>query len=101
MPSCKTALDCKAYDAPTSKCGHATAIDSFSVSTCSHWDVDHITPPYGTGCTPLDHAACNLGYNGRETICSEHGECTKGCYVDKDCPQGTSCSAQGTLGTCK
>ncbi len=101
MPSCQTALDCTDYGAPTSRCGHAVAIDSFSVRSCSHWGEDHLVPPYGTGCTPLNHAACNLGYGGRETVCTAHGVCAKGCFVDKDCPKGTSCSAQGELGTCK
>ncbi|MEM1031234.1 MAG: hypothetical protein AAGN82_12865 [Myxococcota bacterium] len=101
MPTCDQASDCTAYTAPPSRCGFTQAIDNWDVTVCAEWADQHQLKPPGVDCLPFDHTACNLGYLGRETICTEQGVCANGCYTSPDCPSGTSCSAQGTLGTCQ
>ncbi len=100
MPACQTAVDCVLYEAPPSQCGYTQAIDNWDVTVCSNWAETHSLKPDGTDCLPFDHAACNLGYQQKQTVCTEQGICAKGCYVNTDCPDGKTCSTQGTLGNC-
>lgn len=101
MPSCATAVSCALYQAPPSLCGYTQAIDNWDVTVCAEWGSAHKLMPVGTDCLPFDHPACNLGYQGRELVCSEAGVCTKGCYLNADCPMAKICSSQGALGTCQ
>jgi len=101
MPTCSTAVHCALYGAPKSKCGYTQAIDNWGVTTCADWEQNHQLTPLSSDCLPFDHDACNLGYPGKERVCVEQGICAKGCYLNTDCPQGTTCSSQGTLGNCK
>lgn len=101
MPSCDEASDCTAYTAPPSRCGFTQAIDNWDVTVCAEWADQHQLKPPGVDCLPFDHTACNLGYLGRETVCTEQGVCAQGCYTNPDCPQGQTCSSQGSLGNCQ
>jgi hypothetical protein len=101
MPTCTTAVDCSSYDAPPSACGYALAVDNWDVTACSDWADKHELMPIDTDCLPFDHPACNLGYPGRERVCSELGVCKIGCYTNADCGQSRICSSQGTLGQCQ
>jgi hypothetical protein len=101
MPTCSTAVDCALYNAPPSLCGYTQAIDNWDVTVCAEWGANHALMPFDTDCLPFDHDACNLGYQGREVICSEQGICAKGCYLNVDCPMGKTCSSQGALGQCQ
>ena len=101
MPACQTAVDCVVYDAPPSQCGFTRAVDNWGVTVCANWAESHMLKPAGTDCLPFDHTACNLGYQQQQTVCTEQGVCAVGCYVNNDCPDGQTCSAQGTLGNCQ
>jgi hypothetical protein len=101
MPTCTTATDCSSFDAPPSACGYAIAIDNWDVTVCGDWADAHELMPIDTDCLPFDHPACNLGYQGRERVCSELGVCKVGCYTNADCGQSRVCSSQGTLGSCQ
>lgn len=100
MPSCQTAVDCVLYEAPPSQCGFTEAVDNWGVTTCAHWGAAHALKPVGTDCLPFDHQACNLGYQQRQSVCTEQGICAVGCYTNADCPAGKTCSNQGALGNC-
>lgn len=95
MPSCNSAVNCSAFGGTDSQCGYAVAIDNWDVNTCAHWAGKHQLIPNDRDCLPFDHSACNLGYAQREKVCSSDGKCTTGCFVDKDCEQGKTCSAEG------
>jgi hypothetical protein len=99
MPACKKAEDCADYGG-SSQCGFASASDNWKVTVCANWGPEHRLMPADTDCTPFDHTACNLGYSGRQAVCSEEGKCTVGCFYNSDCMGGSTCSTQGTLGTC-
>lgn len=101
MPTCETAVDCVLYDAPPSQCGFARAADNWGVTVCAEWGASHTLKPDGTDCLPFDHPACNLGYQQQQTVCTEQGVCAQGCYVNNDCADGQTCSAQGALGNCQ
>lgn len=102
MPACTTASDCEVYGAPPSLCGFAPAIDNWSVTVCNNWGDAHHLVPEGTDCPPLDHEACNLGYAGREAVCTEQGVCASGCFKESDCPSDLDCSSPGdTAGECR
>lgn len=101
MPVCTDTADCEAVYAQPSKCGYTTAVDGTPVTTCTDWDPQQElkVPPQGTNC--MDDIACNLGNAGLQAVCSFE-TCTKGCYVQADCPTNTSCSSNGaTLGSCE
>ena len=101
MPACTTASDCEVYGAPPSLCGFAPAIDNWTVTVCSNWGDLHQLIPEATDCPPLDHEACNLGFAGRERVCSEQGVCETGCFKESDCPADQDCSSPGdTVGEC-
>jgi hypothetical protein len=100
MPRCNAAADCSKYGA-ASQCGYATALDNWRVTACGNWAGQHQLKPVGSDCLPLDHKACNLGYTGRQTVCTNEGVCQSGCYYDSDCPGSAKCSVQGALGTCQ
>jgi len=95
MPSCDTAVGCTAFGGTESQCGYTIAIDNWDVKTCAHWAAKHQLIPNDRDCLPFDHDACNLGYGQRAKVCSAAGKCVTGCFVDKDCPQGKTCSAEG------
>jgi len=99
MPHCTGAKACTQYGA-SSQCGFSNAVDNWKVTVCSNWGGEHRLMPAETECTPLDHAACNLGYAGRQSVCSSEGKCVAGCFYNSDCLGESTCSAQGTLGTC-
>jgi hypothetical protein len=101
IPSCKTASDCTPYGAPPSMCGYTHAVDSWGVSVCAHWGDEHELMPLGTDCLPFDHAACNLGYQHAELVCTEQGVCATGCYLDADCPMGEGCPSKPSFGACQ
>jgi hypothetical protein len=101
MPTCATAVDCVVYEAPPSQCGYTQAVDNWGVTTCANWEQAHALKPDGTDCLPFDHAACNLGYQQRQSVGTVQGICAFGCYVNADCPDGQACSSQGTLGNCQ
>jgi hypothetical protein len=101
MPTCATALDCAPFDAPPSQCGFAQAVDNWDVTVCAEWGGNHQLMPAGTDCLPFDHPACNLGYQQQQAVCTEQGICAQGCYVNNDCPQGTTCNGGGSLGNCQ
>jgi hypothetical protein len=100
MPTCNTASDCTLFGAPPSKCGYTQAVDNWDVTVCRDWGSAHLLMPAGTDCLPFDHDQCNLGYSGMQNVCTEQGICAKGCYLNGDCPQGKTCSGQGSLGNC-
>lgn len=101
MAQCDTAASCAPYGAPPSQCGFAKAIDAWGVTVCGHFGANHALMPLGTDCLPFDHSACNLGYVGRERVCTAAGVCAAGCFSAQDCPAGKTCSAPGNaLGTC-
>jgi len=101
MPSCNAATDCTEIGSNT-QCGFTSAIDNWDVKTCAVWDTAHVLVPNDRDCLPFDHEACHLGYSGQEKVCSAEGKCATGCYVQKDCPQGKTCSSDGTsLGACQ
>jgi hypothetical protein len=100
MPTCKTAIDCEPFGAPQSRCGYAPAIDNWGVTTCAHWGAEHQLVPDDSDCTPFEHQDCNLGYDGREKVCTAAGVCKTGCFTGADCSAGT-CSSDGSeLGSC-
>jgi hypothetical protein len=101
MPTCSTAVDCAPFDAPPSRCGFAQAVDNWDVTVCAEWGDAHELMPPGTDCLPFDHPACNLGYQQKATVCTDQGVCANGCYVNNDCPDGTSCNGGGSLGNCQ
>ncbi|MBW2454646.1 MAG: hypothetical protein JRI68_09050 [Deltaproteobacteria bacterium] len=101
MPSCDTAGDCSAYQAPPSMCGYTTAVDNWDVTVCADWGDSHALMPINTDCQPFDHGACNLGYQHKQLVCPAQGICIQGCFLNSDCPQPTTCSAQGSLGNCQ
>ena len=101
MPTCDTAIDCSAYQAPPSMCGFTKAVDNWDVTVCADWGNDHQLMPPGSDCLPFDHPVCNLGYQHRELVCSAQGVCAVGCYVNSDCLPSESCSTSGSLGTCQ
>jgi hypothetical protein len=101
MPTCSTAVDCVLYTAPPSRCGYTKAVDNWDVTVCADWGDAHALMPPGSDCLPFDHAACNLGYQHMEAVCTEQGVCAEGCYVPADCPEGSTCSTQGALGNCQ
>ena len=101
MPSCDTAVDCGRYDAPPSRCGFTRAVDNWGVTVCAEWGEAHALMPDGTDCLPFDHPACNLGYQQRQSVCSEQGVCAVGCFTTSDCPDGQTCNSQGSLGQCQ
>ncbi len=100
MPTCDTAGDCSPYQAPPSMCGYTTAVDNWDVTVCADWGDSHALMPINTDCQPFDHSACNLGYPGTQLVCPGQGICIQGCFLNSDCPQPTTCSAQGSLGNC-
>jgi hypothetical protein len=100
MPTCDTAVDCAPYQAPPSMCGYTKAVDNWGITVCAEWGDQHSLMSLSTDCQPFDHPACNLGYQQKELVCPAQGICTKGCFLNTDCPSGTSCSAQGSLGNC-
>ena len=100
MPTCQTAVDCTPFNAPVSACGFTKAIDNWDVTVCADWGEAHQIMPPGTDCLPFDHAACNLGYQQLQSVCTEQGVCAKGCFVNADCPMGTTCNGGGSLGNC-
>lgn len=98
MPVCTSTSDCAAAYAEPSACGYTTAVDGTPVTTCADWLMKLAVPPEGSNCT--DDIACNLGNEGVQAVCSFE-TCTKGCYVQSDCPTNTTCSSNGsTLGSC-
>ncbi|MFT3766585.1 MAG: hypothetical protein QM820_13890 [Minicystis sp.] len=99
MPVCTLTGDClDAYGNP-SACGYTTAVDGTPVTTCCDWLTQIKVPPEGTNCA--DDISCNLGNEGVQSVCSFE-VCTKGCYMQSDCPVNTTCSSNGlTLGGCK
>jgi hypothetical protein len=98
MPTCKTVDDCKKYLAPPSMCGYTEAFDGVGVRTCADWGSNHKLPPDGSTCSA--HSGCNLGYTGKERVCSAQ-KCVAGCFGKTDCPSGKTCTTNGTLGSCK
>jgi len=100
MPTCQSATDCTPYNAPPSQCGFASAVDNWNVTVCADWGAAHQLMPPGSDCLPFDHVACNLGYQQLQTVCTEQGVCAQGCYVNADCPTGTSCNGGAGLGNC-
>lgn len=100
MPKCSAASDCTKFGA-VSQCGYGFAVDNWRVTACANWAGQHQLKPVGSDCLPLDHKACNLGYTGRQTVCTAAGKCEKGCFFDSDCPANAKCSAQGSLGACQ
>jgi len=101
MPTCDTAGDCGPYNAPPSMCGYTKAVDNWDVTVCADWGDQHALVPINTDCQPFDHTACNLGYQGKALVCPAQGICIQGCFINADCPQGMTCSAQGSLGNCQ
>jgi hypothetical protein len=101
LAACETAVDCTPYGAPPSMCGFTNAIDTWWVTVCANWGAEHKVMPVDTDCVQFDHEACNLGYPNREIVCPTTGVCSKGCFVNDDCPVGKTCSAQGAFGQCQ
>ncbi|MSP25387.1 MAG: hypothetical protein EXR75_09530 [Myxococcales bacterium] len=102
MPSCNTAASCAPYGAPPSQCGYVKAIDSWGVTVCGTFGTAHALLPLGSDCLPFDHPACNLGYPGKERVCSAAGVCAAGCFSAQDCPKGKTCSTPGNvIGNCQ
>jgi hypothetical protein len=98
MPVCTLTADCDIAFGPPSTCGYTTAVDGAPVTTCADWQEKLALPPDGSNCGS-DHD-CNLGHLGMEAVCA-FDVCTKGCYTQEDCPESTTCSSMGALGSCK
>jgi hypothetical protein len=100
LATCNTAAGCAAFGTPTSKCGYTHSIDNWDVTVCADWGTSQLLMPSGTDCLPYNHDECNLGYSSMQSVCTEAGVCAKGCYLNGDCPNGKTCSGQGSLGNC-
>jgi hypothetical protein len=99
MPVCGLTADCDNAYGPPSACGYTKAVDGTPVTTCADWQSKLALPPDGSNC--MGDLDCNLGHDGAQAVCSFEA-CTKGCYVQADCPVNTTCSStMGTLGSCK
>jgi hypothetical protein len=86
------------------KCGFGKAADNFAILICGSWPEGIPLPPEGTECDygSFENVQCNLGHSGLEAVCSGFDVCTfDACYGDEDCPNGKSCSASGSLGSCQ
>ncbi|MBI4700472.1 MAG: hypothetical protein HY744_04775 [Deltaproteobacteria bacterium] len=102
-PVCKTQEDCKKYgcaeESVCSACGYGKAVDDWGVKICADWGAELAFPPEGTECK--EDWECNLGIEGAEHVCQAFGTCMVGCYEQKDCPKGKTCSSQGAIGKCQ
>jgi hypothetical protein len=98
MPACSINSDCEGPYGKPSACGYTKAIDGFPVTACADWEDKLAFPPDGSECETDPN--CNLGHDGVQLVCS-FMVCTKGCYVQADCPVNTTCSGMGALGSCK
>jgi hypothetical protein len=100
-PLCESAIDCEPFGAPPSLCGFAPAIDNWGVTVCASWGSQHELVPNDSDCAPFEHGDCNLGYAHRAHVCTAEGICADGCFGTIDCPEGESCSSDGSaLGAC-